>query len=210
MKRPIAQYYTASSVSALEPLTDKVLREFCGHLETRFMGDKEGKPFDFGEWISFCSWDISGAAPFSRQFGYMDQGRDYDHTISIADVSLDYFAAVGQIPLLDFLLDKNPVMRVGPPHLSNLTRIALEHLIARQQGQDPDFDPNVPDFLQHCIEIKQKNPELVDDGAIVKRYHVELEDPAKEWKVTNSWFTRQEGLRCRMRLRSGQTPKSAS
>ncbi|KAK8131649.1 hypothetical protein PG984_008087 [Apiospora sp. TS-2023a] len=391
MKRPIAHYYSVSSVSGLEPLMDKVIGDFCGHLERRFMGDK-GKPFDLGEWIAFCSWDISGAASFSRQFGYMDEGRDYDHTITIADKSLDYFAAVGQIPLLDFLLDKNPVMRVGPPNLGNLTRIALEHLVARQQGQDPDFDPKVPDFLQHYIDTKKNDPDLVDDGAIVgyllinllagadttaitlraifylvlreprayrkleeeilaadlgadvpafsacrrlpyleavvreatrvhpgvcmlleryvpapgftlpdgrfvpagvavginpyvagrnkgiwgddpdtyrperwlrgnspgapdetedeyklrlrrfntadltfgggshicigrnlalletykvvativRRYHVELEDPAREWKVTNSWFTRQEGLRCRMRLRSEQTPMSAS
>lgn len=110
MKRPIAQYYSVSSVSGLEPLMDKVIREFCGHLEMRFMGDK-CKPFDLGEWLGFCkcngsrcaipvgrsiilmklpgSWDISGAASFSREFGYMDEGRDYDQTISIADKTLD-------------------------------------------------------------------------------------------------------------------------
>ncbi|KAK7932552.1 hypothetical protein PG985_003264, partial [Apiospora marii] len=166
MKRPIAPYYSASSVAGLEPLMDKVIREFCGHLETRFMSDK-GQFFDFGEWIAFCVWDISGAATFSRPFGYMDEGHDYDHTISIADKTLDYFAAVGQIPILDFLMDKNPVMRVGPPNLGNMTRIALEHLIARQQGQDPHFDPRMPDFLQHFLDSKQTNPDLVDDGIIM-------------------------------------------
>ncbi|KAK7942479.1 Cytochrome P450 monooxygenase vrtE [Apiospora aurea] len=166
MKRPIVQYYSASSVQSLEPLMDKVIADFCGHLETRFAGDN-GKAFDLGEWIAFCSWDINGAASFSKRFGYMDKGCDYDETISIADKSLDYFAAVGQIPILDFFLDKNPVMRVGPPNLGNITGISLQHLIARLQGKDANFDPNVPDFLQHFIDTKQTNPDLVDDGIIM-------------------------------------------
>lgn len=77
------------------------------------------------------------------------------------------FAAVGQMPFLDFLLDKNPVMRIGPPNLANITRISLEHLIARLQGKDENFDPEVPDFLQHFIESKTTNPDLVNDGTIM-------------------------------------------
>ncbi|KAK8878771.1 cytochrome P450 monooxygenase [Apiospora arundinis] len=166
MKRPIVHYYSASSVAALEPLMDKVIADFCGHLEKRFI-DGVGKSFDLGEWIAFCSWDVNGAVSFSKRFGYMDEGHDYDHTISIADQSLDYFAAVGQIPLLDFLLDKNPVMRIGPPNLGNITRISLQHLIARLQGKDPNFDPKVPDFLQHFVDTKHTSLDLVDDGIIM-------------------------------------------
>lgn len=35
------------------------------------------------------SWDVNGAVSFSKRFGYMDEGHDYDHTISIADQALD-------------------------------------------------------------------------------------------------------------------------
>lgn len=71
------------------------------------------------------------------------------------------------MPFLDFLLDKNPVMRIGPPNLANITRISLEHLTARLQGKDGNFDPEVPDFLQHFIESKNTNPDLVNDGTIM-------------------------------------------
>jgi cytochrome P450 len=77
------------------------------------------------------------------------------------------FAAVGQLPWLDFLLDKNPVMRIGPPNLGNVTRIALEHLNSRLQGNDTIFDPAVPDFLQRFIDAKTTNPDLVNDGVIL-------------------------------------------
>lgn len=65
-----------------------------------------------------------GAATFSERCGYMDAGCDHDKSIEFADKALDYFAAVGQMPFLDFLMDKSPVVRIGPPNLGNVTRIA--------------------------------------------------------------------------------------
>lgn len=112
------------------------------------------------------SWDMVGAATFSRRFGYMDTGRDHDHSIATSEKMLDYFAAVGQIPFLDFLLDKNPVLRIGPPSLGNVTRIAFEHMIARLQGKDVNFNSNVPDFLQHFLDARDTYPDL-DDGMIM-------------------------------------------
>ncbi|KAI8661121.1 hypothetical protein NCS55_00981300 [Fusarium keratoplasticum] len=167
MKRPIVKYYSQSSVIGLEPLFDSLISDFCGHLENRFMNGTEPTACDLGEWIGFYSWDTNGAASFSQRFGYMDKGYDYDNTISIADKALDYFAAVGQMPFLDFLLDKNPVMRIGPPNLGNITRISLEHLISRLQGKDANYNPRVPDFLQHFIESKETHPDLVNDGIIM-------------------------------------------
>ncbi|RSM12473.1 hypothetical protein CDV31_006314 [Fusarium ambrosium] len=167
MKRPIVKYYSQSSVIRLEPLFDSLIGDFCGHLEKRFMSGTEPTECDLGEWVGFYSWDTNGAASFSQRFGYMDKGYDYDGTISIADKALDYFAAVGQMPFLDFLLDKNPVMRIGPPNLGNITRISLEHLISRLQGKDTNYNPKVPDFLQHFIESKETHPELVNDGIIM-------------------------------------------
>ncbi|RGP77378.1 pisatin demethylase [Fusarium longipes] len=37
---------------------------------------------------------------------------------------------------------------------------------------------------------------------LITRYEIELVDPEKEWKVINSWFPRQEGLRVRLQKRS--------
>ncbi len=197
MKRPIVKYYSLSSVLALEPHMDKVIEDFCTHLDTRFIKGPDGpKDINLGEWVAFCesflcllswlhqgspsyvgrktnhiplldAWDLISSVTFSHRFGYMDKGYDFDGTIAIADKALDYFATVGQIPSLDFLLDKNPIMRIGPPNLSNATRIALENLIARLQGKDPHFDPKTPDYLQHFIDSKTENPDLVDDGVIM-------------------------------------------
>jgi cytochrome P450 len=104
---------------------------------------------------------------FSKRMGYMEAGKDFDHTLEFADKALDYFAVIGQIPWLDHWLDKNPVMRIGPPNLTNVTRIALESFIARVSGKDTNYDPKTPDYLQHYIGTKETHPDLVNDGIIM-------------------------------------------
>jgi cytochrome P450 len=71
------------------------------------------------------------------------------------------------MPFLDFLLDKNPIRRTGPPNLVSVAMVALGSLGARQQGKDKDFDPSIPDLLQHFIEAKTAFPDLVDDNTIM-------------------------------------------
>ncbi|KAF4967126.1 hypothetical protein FSARC_5287 [Fusarium sarcochroum] len=43
-------------------------------------------------------------------------------------------------------------------------------------------------------------------ATLITLYVIELVDPEKEWKVTNSWFPRQEGLEVRIRKRSADRP----
>ena len=107
----------------------------------------------------------------------MDKAHDFDGTIEIADKVTDYFAMVGQLPILDYICDKNsivPKLGVGPPNLGNVTRISVEHLIARLQGKDTKFNEKHPDFLHHFIEAKKTNPDLVNDGVIIGYLQVNM------------------------------------
>ncbi len=114
------------------------------------------------------AWDLISSVTFSHRYGYMDKGYDFDNTMSRSPTrALDYFCRVGQIPFLDYILDKNPIVRIGPPSINNATRIAAENLVARLQGNDPHFDPKTPDYLQHFINSKTDSPDLVDDGTIM-------------------------------------------
>ncbi|KXX72952.1 Pisatin demethylase [Madurella mycetomatis] len=167
MKRPVVKYFSQGACLDLEPHMDGVISDFIKHLDQRFASPGSLKACNLGEWVAYYAWDLISSTTFSRRFGYMEAGRDFDQTIAIADKALDYFSAVGQIPWLDFLLDKNPVMRIGPPNLSNVTRIALESLVARTQGKDANFNPAVPDYLAHFLESKTTHPDLVNDGTVM-------------------------------------------
>ena len=79
----------------------------------------------------------------------------------------DSFSAVGQIPTLDYFLDKNPIVHIGPPNIAKPIGVALSSIAARAQGKDPNFDPNVPDLLHHFMGTKAEHPDLVDDNTIL-------------------------------------------
>ncbi|KAI2616509.1 cytochrome P450 [Hypoxylon sp. NC1633] len=158
-KRPIAKFFSQGNVLAKEAIMDTVIQNMSKQLEDRF----DNKSCDLGEWIGFCAWDIIGTLTFSQSFGYLDKGCDHDGSIRIADIALDYFAAVGQMPWIDYFLDKNPVVYLGPPTLANITRIAAEHMAKRFQSKGP-VDPTItPDYLQHFVNMKNAQPDTFTD-----------------------------------------------
>lgn len=113
------------------------------------------------------AWDFLGIVTFSKKFGYMEKGYDFDGTLATADKSIDYLALCGQMPWTDYILDKNPVYPLGPPNISNVTNIAIQNMTARLKGEDKNFNPEKPDFLQYFVESKSTHPDLVDEGKII-------------------------------------------
>lgn len=62
MKKPVAKYWTTSSVARMEPHVDSVVAFFVKQLAARFAtgpGEDMGKAFDFGEWCMFCEYHSS-------------------------------------------------------------------------------------------------------------------------------------------------------
>ncbi|KAJ5973116.1 uncharacterized protein N7479_003034 [Penicillium vulpinum] len=168
-KRPISKHYSLAGVLPLEPHIDDTISYLCRRLEEEFInGSNSTKTCDLGEWISYYTWDVVGNVTFSQPIGYLKKGCDFDKTLHIANVAMGYFSLVGQIPILDHLLDKNPVYRIGPPSFGAVTNISIQHLMDRLQNKDTDYhDPSKPDYLDKFIEAKEKFPDLVDDMQII-------------------------------------------
>ena len=117
-----------------------------------------------------ATWDALAESTFSRRYGYLSAGRDFDSTIAASEVTASYFGTVGQMPWLDELLDKNPVKRLGPPYLANFIGISLENFRARllQGGEDEKLDRGgrPDDYLQRFIDAKSTHPEHVTDETV--------------------------------------------
>lgn len=121
------------------------------------------------------TWDVVGNATFSQPIGYLEHGYDFDNTLSIANVAMDYFTLVGQMPILDHWLDKNPVCRIGPASFGTVANISIQHFMDRVQNKDTDYhDPSKPDFLDKFIEAKEKFPDVVDDAQIISYLMINL------------------------------------
>ncbi|KAK3323775.1 cytochrome P450 [Cercophora scortea] len=169
MKKPIAKYYSVGNILSFEARADALVKHFCNELERRYINGPDGpKAFDLSEWIIFYAWDLISTLTFSRSFSYLDHGHDFDGALAVTDKALTYFIAVAQMPWLDYLLDKNPIVRIGPPGLgTTMVRVTLEALIARRTGQDKNYDPSMPDFLQNFLDAQAAAPDLVDDTIIM-------------------------------------------
>lgn len=109
-----------------------------------------------------------GAVTFSRPFGYLDNGHDFDGTLRDSARAQDYFSLVGAMPYLDNWLGKNPIMQIGSPGFPAMTGRIVKYLGDRYQGNDRDYhDAEEPDFLDHFIAAKNADPEDVDDAQVV-------------------------------------------
>ncbi|KAK8113049.1 cytochrome P450, partial [Apiospora sp. TS-2023a] len=158
-RKPISKQYSTNSVLLFESRIDDVLSELCTELESRYVNISND---------SACCLD-------NQPIGFLKKGCDFNGVLHAAAESTDYFAVVGQMPFLDYWLDKNPVHRIGPPTSGAAVNIALQHLVDRYQGTDGSYhDPAQPDYLDKFIELKQSDPGTVDDSMIISYLMINL------------------------------------
>ncbi|QKD59202.2 cytochrome P450 [Fusarium oxysporum Fo47] len=132
MKKPMAKYYSSSNVLTMEVKMNQVIEELCKQIDNR------------------------------QPFGYMKKGHDFDGTIIASALSVDYFAQIGQMPFLDWLLNKNPMVRIGPPDISHVTHFSIAQLQRRLEQQEKHKSSDEPDFLDHFIGGMKSNPDSVN------------------------------------------------
>ncbi|KAK8096268.1 hypothetical protein PG999_014290 [Apiospora kogelbergensis] len=179
-KRPVARHYSLAGVLTLESHVDETIRLLCRMLEQRHMpGCHDGKAgdetwgqfssgFDVGEWIKMYAWDVIGQITFSRQFGYLSAGRDFDGHLWLFDKGADYLASVSQIPWLDRLIDKNPLFPIaGATALLRSTLQYLEDRYAGRDGHDARDAAAPSDFLDKFLEAQRAHPETVGRPQVV-------------------------------------------
>jgi cytochrome P450 len=98
----------------------------------------------------------------------LEKGYDFGGTLAASEKAINHFCIVGQIPVLDYFFDKNPIYRIDPPSFGTITNISIKQLIDRYQGNDKQYrHPSKRDFLDQFIEAKKLHPDVVDDIQIV-------------------------------------------
>ncbi|KAK7963890.1 cytochrome P450, partial [Apiospora saccharicola] len=174
-RKPISKQYSTNSVLLFESRIDDVLSELCAELESRYVNISKDSTCCLDKWLLYFAWDVVGTVTFSQPIGFLNKGCDFNGVLHAAAKSTDYFAVVGQMPFLDYWLDKNPVHRIGPPSSGAAVNIALQHLVDRYQGMDGSYhDPAQPDYLEKFIELKQSDPGTVDDSMIISYLMINL------------------------------------
>ncbi|VBB86066.1 Putative cytochrome P450 E-class, group IV [Podospora comata] len=168
-KRPVAKYYSAAAVARVESKMDEVVDMLCQELDKRVSGNDGQGGIDLGKWIVYYTWDVIGNVTFSQPLGYLREGKDFDGTLLTADKTLDYFAFITSIPWLDYVFDKNRIMRIGPPSFNHIVGLSVGHIMKRfQEDQRTEQKSRDADYLDMFLEARQKWPEMVDDAMVVR------------------------------------------
>ncbi|KAL3426837.1 benzoate 4-monooxygenase cytochrome p450 [Phlyctema vagabunda] len=164
-ERLMHKHYTLASLKEFEPSVDATVLQFQKRLDKEFV--ETGNTCKIDHWVSFFAWDVIGQVTFSKTMGFLDSGQDVNDMIRTAEMALDYFATIGQMPWLDKFLDKNPIMRIGPPSFGAAASFCASQVIDRLSGTDKHDPEKQKDFLDYFIELKRQNPNVVDDNQIV-------------------------------------------
>lgn len=93
-----------SSMVGLESLVDE-----CAQLFIKKLQQMDNNPIDLGTWLQWYAFDVIGKITFSKEFGFMEQGKDVRDMISQIEKGLVYTSVIGQYPNLHkYLLLGNP------------------------------------------------------------------------------------------------------
>ncbi|KAH8812220.1 putative cytochrome P450 [Xylogone sp. PMI_703] len=169
--KPIRGLWTMSKVLEMEPLIDETLNKFTSKLGAKFAdGLNIGKTCMMDDWLAFFAWDVAANISFGRHYGFIDQEKDVDNLIVDSTKGLYYFATISQIPWLDYFLDKNPVVRIGPkPTLTGVLytfKVVMEYQQALT-AKGPKPHDSVEHSLDQYLKLKETYPDMVDDNQIV-------------------------------------------
>ncbi|KAJ5203779.1 cytochrome P450 [Penicillium cinerascens] len=159
--RPVKSLYSMSKVQDVEHNVDITIELLLEKLRERFV--RPGKPCEMSEYIGFFAWDTMSQVTFSKDLGILEAGSDYRGFLKRSNKTLDYFASICQIPMLDYVFDKNPIVRIGPPTFIWANIFSQEQLQKRYESTQASH----VDFLSKFLEVKKKQPELVNDNTII-------------------------------------------
>ncbi|KFY43171.1 hypothetical protein V495_04123 [Pseudogymnoascus sp. VKM F-4514 (FW-929)] len=104
------------------------------------MDKRAGTAIDFGEWLSWFSFDLTGLLTFQEMFGFMDEARDINGAIQSGWAIMSYGTLVGQFPaahkylfgnatlvgIVDKLWDKNPMNMIQQTARDAMKKYDLE------------------------------------------------------------------------------------
>lgn len=184
LRRSVSNAYAMSTLVQFEPLVDSAIEEFLAKLRDRYACEAEdGVILDLGKWLQYFAFDVICELTYSKRMGFMEVGGDVENIIKDLQWLLDYaavvsyllsfgcpadFTKVGQLPILDRFLLKNPIRKwmsargwiEGTP----VAHFALRRIAENQARSKQDTgagESKQRDFLSRFQEAGMKDPDFM-------------------------------------------------
>ncbi|KAH7322542.1 cytochrome P450 [Stachybotrys elegans] len=159
LKRPIGGIYSMSNLTSFESLVDATIEAFMEQLDKRFV--KTRAVCDWGLWLQYFAFDVVGEITFSTRLGFLEHGKDIDGIMDSIWRWFQYVAVVGQIPWVDYLWVKNPIVsRLRPASWSPMVAFAVKQQNEREAKMAAGEPVNSKDFLSRFLAAMEKDPSI--------------------------------------------------
>ncbi|KAF2648704.1 pisatin demethylase [Lophiostoma macrostomum CBS 122681] len=106
-RRCVNNAFAMSSLVNYEPLVSSTLGVFLDKTEQLYA--QTGRSCNFSQWLQFFAFDVIGDLTWSKRLGFVEENRDVDGIIAFLNKFLSYAGPIGQMPILDLFLEKNPI-----------------------------------------------------------------------------------------------------
>ncbi|KAI9659075.1 MAG: hypothetical protein M1821_002035 [Bathelium mastoideum] len=177
-RRCVNNAFAMSSLVSYEPLVDSTTQVFIAQTQKLFA--ETGKSCDFSTWLQFYAFDVIGELTWSRRLGFVEKNEDVDGIVAFLARFLSYAGPIGQMPLLDLFLEKNPIrlwlQRLG---ISNtvfpVTKFAVDRSSDRRlemekvkEGAEVNATGSKGvDLLTKFTQAQRDHPEFMDDTRVL-------------------------------------------
>ncbi|KAK7742358.1 hypothetical protein SLS53_004503 [Cytospora paraplurivora] len=106
-RRCVNSAFSMSALVQYEPFVDNTTKLFLKQTERLFANGS--RACDFSRWLQFYAFDVIGEITYSKRHGFLETDEDVDGIVAYLSKLFNYVAPIGQIPILDRLLLKNPI-----------------------------------------------------------------------------------------------------
>ncbi|RMJ07431.1 hypothetical protein CDV36_012952 [Fusarium kuroshium] len=175
LRRGASNAYALTTLLQFEPFVDSTTKVLLAQIRSRW-ADKPGTQgiCDFSTWLQYYAFDVIGEVTFSKRMGFLEEGRDVGNIIDAIDQGLDYAGPVGQIPMSDYFLRRNPLkLLAGRWGFLNMTfthvAFGVEQIRQRKlelggKLREPVKDGSRPrDFLSRFLESHYVQGSISED-----------------------------------------------
>ncbi|KAJ5714844.1 cytochrome P450 [Penicillium malachiteum] len=167
--RPVRPLFSMTKVQEYQPAIDTILKILVENIRERFVETHQA--CDMSPYVGYFAWDTMSQITFSKDLGMLEHGRDERNLMEISTKTSDYFSPISQFPKLDFILNKSPIYRIGPPSSGWGVLFGIEQdknrlKNGRPKSQSTESQPIVY-FMDKYISLKDKYPNTVTDDTII-------------------------------------------
>lgn len=175
LRRSVQPAFNLSALVQYEPFVDSTIGLFLREMDLRSFDttSEKGSVEDLSRWMHYFAFDVVGELTYGKPFGFLATGSDIDGIIRHAHFYLVYNMVIGQMPWLDNLLLKNPVLLwlnrkgyfIAKPN--PVVKFALERQTGRTEGRHQAVSDGRVDLLEKFLQAKEKHPDTVADKEVL-------------------------------------------